>query len=151
MHPRLIHMLGVRSLKQEVTIIKQTVIIPNASPKQVYDAYVDPEKQSEFTDSKATGKPKVGGKYSSWDGYIFGKYLVLDDGKRVVQEWTTTDWEEGYPASKLELTFNAVPGGTEIVMVHSNVPKVQAVEVEQGWTEFYWEPLKEYFSEQAKT
>ena len=151
MLPRLIHMLGVRSLKQEVTTIKQTVIIPNASPKQVYDAYVDPKKHSEFTDSKATGKPKVGGKYSSWDGYIFGKYLVLDDGKRVVQEWTTTDWEEGYPASKLELTFNAVPGGTEIVMVHSNVPKVQAVEVEQGWTEFYWDPLKEYFSEQAKT
>src|SRR4030066_1481356 len=128
MHPRLIHMLGVRSLKQEVTIIKQTVIILKASPKQVYDAYVDPKKHSEFTDSKATGKPKVGGKYSSWDGYIFGKYLVLDDGKRVVQDWTTTDWEEGYPASKLELTFNAVPGGTEIVMVHSNVPKVQAVE-----------------------
>jgi activator of HSP90 ATPase len=151
MLPHLILMLDVRSLKQEVTTIKQTVIIPKASPKQVYDAYVDPKKHSEFTDSKATGKPKVGGKYSSWDGYIFGKYLVLDDGKRVVQDWTTTDWEEGYPASKLELTFNAVPGGTEIVMVHSNVPKVQAVEVEQGWTEFYWEPLKEYFSEQAKT
>jgi activator of HSP90 ATPase len=148
MYPRLIHMLGVRLLKQEVTIIKQTVIIPNASPKQVYDAYVDPKKQSEFTDSKATGKPKVGGKYSSWDGYIFGKYLALDDGKRVVQEWTTTDWEEGYPASKLELTFNAVPEGTAIVMVHSNVPKVQASEVEQGWIEFYWDPLKEYFTKE---
>ena len=148
MLPRIVHYLGVRSLKQEVTTIKQTVIIPNASPKQVYDAYVDPKKHSEFTDSKATGKPSVGGKYSSWDGYIFGKYLALDDGKRVVQEWTTTDWEEGYPASKLELTFNAVPEGTEIVMVHSNVPKVQATEVEQGWIEFYWDPLKEYFNKQ---
>jgi uncharacterized protein YndB with AHSA1/START domain len=150
MLPRLIHYLGVRSLKQEVTTIKQTVIIPNASPKQVYDAYVDPKKHSEFTDSKATGKPVVGGKYSSWDGYIFGKYLALDDGKRVVQDWTTTDWEEGYPASKLELTFNAVPEGTEICMVHSNVPKVQASEVEQGWIEFYWDPLKEYFKKQEK-
>ncbi len=132
-------------MKQEVATIKQTVIIPNATPKQVYDAYTDPQKQSEFTDSKAKGKPAVGSKYSSWDGYIFGKYLVVEDGKRVVQEWTTTDWEDGYPASKLELTFNAVPEGTEIVMVHSNVPKVQASEVEQGWTEFYWTPLKEYF------
>ncbi len=132
-------------MKQEVATIKQTVIIPNATPKQVYDAYTDPQKQSEFTDSKAKGKPAVGGKYSSWDGYIFGKYLMVEDGKRVVQEWTTTDWEDGYPASKLELTFNAVPEGTEIVMVHSNVPKVQASEVEQGWTEFYWTPLKEYF------
>ncbi len=133
-------------MKHEVATIKQTIIIPNATPKQVYDAYTDPEKQSEFTDSKATGKPKVGGKYSTWDGYIFGKYLELEDGKRVVQDWTTTDWEEGYPASKLELTFRAVSEGTEITMVHSNVPKVQASEVEQGWIEFYWNPLKDYFN-----
>ena len=136
-------------MKQEVTTIKQTIIIPNASPKQVYDAYVDPKKHSEFTNSKATGKTVVGGKYTTWDGYIFGKYLVLEEGKRVVQEWTTTDWEEGYPTSKLELCFNAVPEGTQIVMVHINVPKLQASEVEQGWVEFYWDPLKEYFNAQS--
>jgi len=133
-------------LKQEVTTIKQTVIIPKATPKQVYDAYTDPKKHSEFTDSRASGKLVVGGKFSSWDGYIFGKYLELKEGERIVQEWTTTDWEEGYSSSKLELTFKAVPQGTEITMVHSNVPKAQAEEVEGGWTEFYWEPLKEYFA-----
>lgn len=136
-------------LKQEVTTIKQTIIIPKATPKQVYDAYTDPKKHSEFTDSKATGKPVVGGKFSTWDGYIFGKYLELNDGQRVLQEWTTTDWEEGYGASKLELTFKVVPQGTEIIMVHVNVPKAQAEEIEGGWTEFYWEPLKEYFANKA--
>lgn len=136
-------------MNKEVTTIKQTVVIP-ASPMEVYEAYVDPKKHEEFTDSKATGKPKVGGKYTSWDGYIFGKFLVLEEGKRVVQEWTTTDWEEGYGPSKLELVFCQVPKGTEIVMVHSNVPKAQADEIEQGWTEFYWNPLKEYFSKQSK-
>jgi activator of HSP90 ATPase len=131
--------------KLEVKTINQKVVIRNVSPKQVYDAYVDPKKHGEFTESKATGKPVVGGKFSSWDGYIFGKFLVLEDGKRVVQEWTTTDWEEGYLASKLELTFSEVPEGTEICMVHSNVPSAQAYEIEEGWTEFYWNPLKEYF------
>ncbi len=135
-------------MKQEVTTIKQTIIISKATPKQVYDAYTDPKKHSEFTDSRATGKPVVGGKYSTWDGYIFGKYLVVEDGKRVVQEWTTTDWEDGYSASKVELTFRAIGEDTEITMVHSNVPKVQASEIEQGWTEFYWNPLKEYFHTQ---
>jgi activator of HSP90 ATPase len=135
-------------LKQEVTTIKQTVVIPNVTPKQVYDAYTDPEKHTEFTDSKATGKPVVGGEYSAWDGYIFGKYLDLEDGKRVVQEWTTTDWEEGYTASKLELTFKSVPKGTEISLIQSNVPKSLANDVKMGWTDFYWEPLKEYFAKQ---
>jgi uncharacterized protein YndB with AHSA1/START domain len=132
-------------MNKEVTTIKQTVVIP-ASPAEVYEAYVDPQKHSEFTDSKATGKPKVGGKYTAWDGYIFGKFLELEPGKRVVQEWTTTDWVEGYGPSKLELTFCAVSGGTEIVMVHSNVPKEQADEVAEGWVEFYWDPLKAYFN-----
>ena len=136
-------------MKLEVTTIKQTVVIP-ASPKEVYAAYVDPKKHGEFTGSKATGKPVVGGKYTAWDGYIFGKFLELEEGKRVVQEWTTTDWEDGYKASKLELTFCEVAEGTKIVMVHSNVPKAQEDEIAEGWTEFYWNPLKEYFSNQPK-
>ena len=138
-------------MKLEVTTIKQKVVVPKVSPKQVYDAYVDPKQHAKFTDSKATGKPVVGGKYTAWDGYIFGKFLELEDGKRVVQEWTTTtDWVEGYGASKLKLTFCEVPQGTEIVMVHSNVPKEKADEIAEGWTEFYWNPLKEYFSNQPK-
>jgi uncharacterized protein YndB with AHSA1/START domain len=136
-------------MKVETTTIKQKAIIP-ASPKEVYDAYVDAKKHSKFTGSKATGKAVVDGKYTAWDGYIFGKNLELEDGKRVVQEWTTTDWVEGFGPSRLELTFKEVPGGTEISMVHSNVPKEQADEVAEGWVEFYWNPLKEYFSSQSK-
>ena len=135
-------------VKQEVTTIKQTVLIPNATPQQVYCAYVDPKKHSEFTDSEATGELVVGGKYTAWDGYIFGKYLDLEEGKRIVQEWATTDWTEGYPASKLELTFKAAPKGTEITLVQSGVPKARASEFEQGWTDFYWNSLKEYFSKE---
>jgi activator of HSP90 ATPase len=130
----------------EVETIIQKVIIPKVSPKQIYEAYIDPKKHSTFTGSKATGKPVVGGKFTAWDGYIFGKYIELDGEKRVVQDWTTTDWQEGYPASKLELTFSKVPQGTEIIMMHSNVPKSQADEIKQGWKEFYWDPLRRYFN-----
>ncbi len=136
-------------MKPEVTTIKQTVVVP-ASPKEVYEAYVDAKKHAKFTGGKATGKAVVGGEMTAWDGYIIGKYLELEDGKRIVQEWTSTDWEEGYPASRLELTFKAVAGGTEICMVHSGVPKDQADEIADGWMEFYWNPLKEYFSGKTK-
>ena len=131
-------------MKKEVTTLKQTVTIP-ASPDEVYEAYVDAERHSEFTSSKATGKPKVGGKFTAWDGYIFGKYRELEVGKRVVQQWETTDWAEGYSASLLELTFKQTPEGTEITMVHSNVPLEMQEELAEGWEEFYWKPLKEYF------
>jgi activator of HSP90 ATPase len=136
-------------MKPEVTIIKQKVVIP-ASPKEVYEAYVDAKKHGRFTGSKATGKATIGNKFTAWDGYIFGKNLELEEGKRVVQEWTTTDWPKGYQPSKLELNFRKVPEGTEILMVHSNVPIEQADEIAEGWVEFYWNPLKEYFSNEAK-
>ena len=136
-------------MKAKVRTIKQKVVIP-ASPKEVYDAYVDPKKQSKFTGSKATGKAVVGGKFTAWDGYIFGKYLELEDGKRVVQEWTSYRFSEGYGPSRLELCFKAGPDGTELVMVHSEVPEEKADETADGWIEWYWEPLKKYFSEQTK-
>ena len=137
-------------MKTKLRTIKQKVIIP-ASPKEVYDAYTDPKKHSAFTESKATGKPVVGGKFTAWDGYIFGKYLELDDGKRVVQEWSSTDFPKGYGPSRLELSFNKVPKGTELVMVHSNIPEEQADETADGWVEWYWDPLKKYFSGQVKS
>lgn len=133
---------------KKVKTIKQTVIIP-ASPQEVYDAYVDPKKHTEFTGSKATGKAVVGGKFTAWDGYIFGKYLELENGKRLVQEWSSTDFPEGASPSRLELCFSKVPKGTQLVMVHSEVPEEQAEETADGWVEWYWNPMKEYFSKKA--
>ena len=136
--------------KLEVTTITQKVVIPKATPSQVYEAYVDPKKHGEFTGAKATGKPVVGGKFTAWDEYIYGKFIELKEGKRVVQEWTSTDFPDGYPPSRLELTFCIVPKGTEIVMVHSNVPKEIADDAAAGWKEFYWDPLKKYFKKEQK-
>jgi len=128
----------------EVTTIDDKVIIP-ATPDEVYDAFLDPRKHAAFTGSRATGNPKVGGKFTSWDGYISGTYLELQKGKRIVAEWVTTEWPDEYGPSRLELTFTKVKGGTEISMVHSNVPFEQADDYAQGWKDFYWKPLKEYF------
>ena len=124
--------------------IKQKVLIP-ATPMEVYEAFIDQKKHSKFTGSKATCDPKVGGKFTAWDGYISGKNIELDRGKRIVQEWQTTEWPEGHAPSRLELSFKKAEGGTELFMVHSGVPAEQAADTAQGWIDFYWEPLKKYF------
>lgn len=126
------------------TTIRQKVIVP-AKPMEVYEAFVDAKKHSAFTGSKATGQGKVGARFTAWDGYISGKFVELEEGKKVVQEWVTTEWPEGYPPSRFELTFEKVDAGTEVSMVHSDVPVEQVEELKEGWNEFYWRPLKEYF------
>jgi len=126
--------------------IKQKAFIP-ASPVEVYDAFVDPKKHSEFTGAKATCVPKVGGKISAWDGYISGKNLKLVRGERIQQEWITTSWIDGYPASLLDLSFSIKGSGTELTMIHSNVPAALAPGFTAGWKDHYWTLLKKYFEE----
>jgi activator of HSP90 ATPase len=141
-------MLTAMDMSLKLTTIRQKTLIP-ATPDEVYEAYVNPKKHSAFTGGRATCDPRVGGEFTAWDGYILGKNLKLEKGKRIVQEWSTTEWPEGYPPSRLELTFKKAKGGTEISMVHSNVPTVQADDLAEGWTEFYWKPLKKYFTKRA--
>jgi activator of HSP90 ATPase len=112
---------------------------------------MEAKKHSAFTGSKATSDPKVGGEFTAWDGYISGSNLELVKGKKIVQEWSTTDWPDKFPPSRLELTFKEAKGGTEISMIHSNVPAEQADDLAEGWNEFYWKPMKEYFTKRART
>jgi len=136
-------------MKPKTTVIKQKIIL-QALPDEVYCALLDPRKHSDFTGSKATGKAQVGAEFSAWDGYISGKNLELEKGKRIVQEWVTSEWPEGYPPSRLEFTFKEVDGKTELTMVHSDIPAEQKEELKQGWIDFYWEPLRKYFEKRNK-
>ena len=129
--------------------IEQTIFI-GASPEEVYDAFLDAKKHGAFTGSPATTNAKVGSEFQAWDGYITGKNIELVKGKKIVQEWETSEWPRGYPRSRLELPLTPKKGGTELKMVHSQVPAEQVAEYTSGWPESYWEPMKEYFAEPKK-
>ena len=131
-------------MKLQQTSIRMTIQIL-ATPQQVYDMYMDPKLQTAFTESLATSDPRVNGRFTAWEGYISGKYLELEPGKRIVQEWQTTDWPPGYPPSRLELQLIATSEGTQINMIQGKVPQSQTNSLLRGWNEFYWQPLDAYF------
>ena len=110
--------------------IRQKTMVP-AEPAKVYEAFINMKEHSAFTGSKTTGDGRVGSKFTAWDGYISGKNIELKPGKRIVQEWATSEWPEDFPPSRLELTFKKVKGGTEISMVQSDVPAEQAEELKE--------------------
>lgn len=134
------------SLTLRTRTIRQKVLI-DASPIEVYQAYVDPKKHAAFTGERATGTARVGARFTAGDGYIAGEYVELLRGKKIVHLWTTTEWPEGYPPSKVELRLTPKLKKTELMMIHSKVPAGQARRYAEGWKKFYWEPLKEYFAE----
>jgi activator of HSP90 ATPase len=134
-------------MKLSTTTITQEFTFPG-TPLAVYETLVDPKKHGAMTGSEATGQPKVGASFTAWDGYIFGKFLELAKGKRIVWEWTTTEWPAGYPPSTVDLALTPVKGGTKLTMIHSKVPSSQAEAYRQGWIDSYWTPLRKYL--QAK-
>jgi activator of HSP90 ATPase len=129
--------------------IEQKVFIP-ATPMEVYDAFMDPVKHAEFTGDPASGSSEVGGEFIASNGYITAKNLELEKGKKIVQEWSTSEWPEGYPPSRLEITLKKAEGGTDLTMVQTMVPEEQADSYEYGWYDFYWEPVVKYFQKKAK-
>jgi activator of HSP90 ATPase len=134
-----------RTKKQVTSTIRQKVWIPGASPENVYRALLSSKEHSTITGTKASVSSRKGAKFTAWDGYISGRNLALTKGKKIVQEWQTTEWPEGYAPSRLEITLAAKKGGTELGLVQTEVPKSQAAEYRQGWIDCYWEPMKKYF------
>ncbi len=127
--------------------LEQTVTIP-ASPKEVYEALMHSKIHAKVTDAKATISSKVGGKITAYDGYITGKNKELILGKRIVQEWRASDWPKG-ATSTVTFSLSKVSAGTRIKFTHKNIPSEFFSDIKQGWEDFYWKPLQEWFSKKA--
>ena len=115
------------------------------TPHTLYDAWLDSDVHAAMTGGEdAACSPEVGGPFTAWSGYIEGENLELEPGKRIVQAWRTTEFEENDPDSEIELLFEPVPTGTKLTLTHRNIPNGEA-DYEKGWQDFYFEPMQEFF------
>ena len=121
-----------------------TEIFP-ALPQVVFDAWMSSEKHGAMTGAKAKVEARVGGAFTAWDGYLWGKTLEMERPRRIVQSWRTSEFPEDSPDSRLEILFEKVNGGTKLTLKHSNIPAEQVESYRQGWDDSYFKPMKEYF------
>ena len=136
--------------KVSVTEIRQNVLIPGATPNDVYRALLSSKTHSEITGSKASCSAREGAEFTAWDGYISGKNLELIKGKKIVQEWKTSEWPESYGPSILKISLKKIGNDTELSMVQTRVPSSQAKEYDEGWHDSYWTPMKKYFQKESE-
>ena len=132
-------------------IIRHNVLIPLSSPEVVYRAFLSSKEHMEFTGSEAQCSARVGGRFTAWGKYISGKNMELVEGNKIVQEWKTSEWPEGYEPSILKIFLKKKGGGTLLSMIQSRVPASQVDQYDKGWYESYWEPLKQYFRAKAQS
>lgn len=122
------------------------------TPDELYQAWLDSDEHTYMTGSAAKVDPQVGGEHQAWDGYIRGKNLELEEGKRIVQSWRTSQFDDAHQDSRLEVSFSDNDlGGTVVHIKHTNIPDGQGADYMQGWEERYFEPMRMYFGEDSFT
>ena len=117
----------------------------DVSPQTLYDAWLDSAAHTEMTGGVAEIDPKVGGKHSAWDGYIWGEIIELEPGRRILQTWRTTEFAPTDADSLLELTFEPTDDGTLLTLAHANLPTALSYSYLEGWESNYFDPMEEYF------
>lgn len=116
----------------------------NAPAEKIYNAWLNSKQHAAMTGGTAKITPKVGAEFEAWDGYIRGKNLILEPGKRIVQSWRTTEFAKEEKDSQIEVTFEKAAAGTKVTLHHTGLPP-HATEYKQGWVDNYFVPMKKYF------
>jgi activator of HSP90 ATPase len=125
--------------------IRQSVAF-KTSPHAVYEALMDSRKHARFTGAKAKISRKVNGRFTAYDGYIEGIQLDLVPDKKIVQAWRGSDWPEGH-FSKATFSLKKIKNGVRLTFTQSGVPSQNYRDINQGWRDYYWKPMKEMLGE----
>ena len=117
-----------------------------AEPDRVFSAWSDPESLAvwmcpgDMSGASAEVDFRVGGFYrivmhGERDYVQTGRYLEIEPGKRLVFEWIS-EWvpvEES--RTRVTVRFEAVEGGTRLVLVHDQLPDSDTYDGhEGGWS-----------------
>ena len=121
--------------------LRVTAVI-HSTPEAIFDAFLDGPTHSAMTGAGATGLPKVGAKFTAWDGYISGRQLEFARPTRIVQAWRSSEFPADAPDSRVEILFEPSARGTRVTIVHSEIPKGQGSKYRGGWKDFYFTPMK---------
>jgi activator of HSP90 ATPase len=116
-----------------------------ASPRRVYEVFLDSKQFADCTGMPAEIDPKAGGAFSMFGGLIVGRNVELVSNQRIVQAWRPTHWDAGV-YSIVRFEFNPRDSGTLIVLDHTGFPEGEYDHLDWGWNNHYWDTLKKYLA-----
>jgi activator of HSP90 ATPase len=122
--------------------LRQTVVFPDASPRQVYDLIMVSKKHTSLSRERAVISQKIGGRFTAWNGHLIGFNLALKPGEKIVQAWRATGWWPDHYSVAI-FDFQKVVHGTKLKFTQIGIPPHRYSGHYRGWIETYWTPMKE--------
>lgn len=123
---------------------KQYFIIP-ATPEEVYVSLTNSFTIELWTGYPAEMNDKPDTEFSLWEGDITGRNIEFELNKKIVQEWYFGDKEE---QSLVTIKLFENKKGTQVELIHTNIPDEDYENIVEGWTEYYFGAIKTFFEEE---
>ena len=114
----------------------------NASPEEVFSAITNPFTIELWSGYPATMEAKEGTEFSIFDGDIAGKNIKITENQQLVQEWY---FGESEVQSLVTIDLKSHKLGTKVNLEHTNIPDEELDDFTQGWNEYYWGAIQEFF------
>ena len=91
--------LGEKIVKVLKTIYDPEIPVDIYELGLIYDVFVNEARVKAFTMSDASVSKEVGGKFTMFGGSIEGIHRELVPGKKIVQDWRFTTWQDNVYSS----------------------------------------------------
>lgn len=122
--------------------IQQTVRSPI---NETFRAMTTPRLVDDWGGGPARIQARVNGKWSLWDGDMFGVVKEVEYPRRMVHTLRELIWDDSYLDSLVYWELAEAEYGTRISLVHTGLPTRKIREQHHdGWYEYFLGPLKAY-------
>ena len=117
------------------------------SCEEFYNAILNSDLHSKFSQSHCEIFPIIGWKFSVYDGYIVGENVKLEPNKEITQSWQALedDWPSNH-FSTITFKLSEKVGKMNLDFVHKGIPFGLGERYAKGWKEHYWQRMKITFN-----
>ena len=118
----------------------------NVLPEVIFTSFLDSKAHTEMTGAEANVSDREGDEFTAWDGYISGRNVELEQGRKIIQFWRTTEFDEGQADSLIEIQLEPTEDGQTVLrLLHKNLPESDD-QYFKGWQDYYFKPMEIYFN-----
>jgi len=120
-------------------------------PEDLFDVLTNPPRMMAYTHAPATMEPRAGGKWTMFGGSVHGENVEFEPGRRLVQLWRFSTWEEG-TYSRVEMDFSTDQEGVTVLKFkQTGIPEEDAhgsavlPNTDAGWKDRIFKKVRSVF------